>query len=132
MTTPPHGPPGWVRSGLSWASGPRRAVQCHCVRWLTATTGSQRYSVPVAHVIELFVREDCPGCPEARAALSRFSAIRSDVTILERNIDQAANVAASYHLFATPAIVIDGRAVLYGIPTLDQLATRCDAPAASE
>jgi len=85
---------------------------------------------PVPHVIELFVAEHCPGCPDARARLREFVAHRPDVVVIERCVERESGAARRYGLFATPGIVIDGTAVLYGVPTLAQLAARCAGAAA--
>jgi hypothetical protein len=78
------------------------------------------------HVIELFVAEHCPGCPDARRRIREFADSRLDVVVIERSVERDLEAAQRYGLFATPAIVIDGRAVLYGVPTLARLAARCD------
>lgn len=78
------------------------------------------------HVIELFAAEHCPGTPDARLRLREFAASRRDVLIVERSVDRDSEAARRYGLFATPGIVIDGRAILYGVPTLAELAARCD------
>jgi hypothetical protein len=71
------------------------------------------------HVVELFYADHCPACPEARAMLRHFAQGRPDIVVIERNIDEAGELrrATTYQLIATPAFVIDGRAVLYGVPT---------------
>jgi protein-disulfide isomerase len=45
--------------------------------------------------------------------------------VIERNVERDLEVAQRYGLFATPAIVIDGTAVLYGVPTTAQIAAKC-------
>jgi hypothetical protein len=84
------------------------------------------YPVSVPHVIELFVAEHCPGSPDARIRVREFAASRRDVIVIERSVDLELEAARRYQLFATPAIVIDGKAILYGAPTMAQLAARCD------
>ena len=81
------------------------------------------------HVLELFVAHHCPSCPDARARVREFAHARGDIVLVERNVDDERDAAAGYGLFATPAIVIDGRAVLYGVPSLAQLSQRCSATA---
>jgi hypothetical protein len=83
------------------------------------------------HVIELFAAEHCPGTPDARLRLREFAAGRRDVVIVERSADRDSEAARRYGLFATPGIVIDGRAILYGVPTLEQLAAQCDGQTAT-
>ena len=78
------------------------------------------------HLIELFAAEHCPGSPDARVRLREFAAHRRDVVVVERSVDRNPEAARRYGLFATPAIVVDGRAILYGVPTIAQLAARCD------
>ena len=56
------------------------------------------------HVIELFVADHCPGYPDARLRVREFAENRRNV------------------------VVVDGRAVLYGVPTTAQLAARCGQP----
>ena len=80
------------------------------------------------HIIELFVAEHCPGCPDARRRVGEFAAARNDVVVVERSVERELETAQRYGLFATPAIVIDGNAVLYGVPTIAQLSARCDRP----
>lgn len=80
------------------------------------------------HVIELFVAEHCPGSTDARRRVNEFAACRPGVIVVERSVERELETAQRYGLFATPAIVIDGKAVLYGAPTIAQLAARCDRP----
>lgn len=77
------------------------------------------------HVIELFVAEHCPGCPDARRRVRAFAEGRQDVIVIERSVERELEAAQRYGLFATPAIVIDGQAVLYGAPTTAQIAAKC-------
>lgn len=58
--------------------------------------------------------------------LRQLASARPDVVVIERNIEEDAEyrLATDYHLIATPAFVIDGRAVLYGVPKPDKLADR--------
>jgi thiol-disulfide isomerase/thioredoxin len=81
------------------------------------------------HVIELFVAHHCPSCPDARQRVREFADAYPNVNVTERSVDDAMDVAVAvgYGLFATPAIVVDGCAVLYGVPTLAQLIARCKA-----
>ena len=79
----------------------------------------------MAHVIEFFAAEHCPGCGDARRRLREFAASRGDVVIVERSVERDLEAARRHGLIVTPGIVIDGRAILYGVPTLAQLASRC-------
>ncbi|MBI1873676.1 MAG: thioredoxin family protein [Acidobacteria bacterium] len=81
----------------------------------------------MSHLVELFYSQHCPGCPEARALVQRFVAERPDIVLMEHNVDDDAQLAKSYHLIATPALVIDRWKVMYGVPRADALAARIDA-----
>lgn len=83
----------------------------------------------VSHLIELFHAAHCISCPETRAILRQFVARRSDVVIIEHDIDNADALALArgYHLIATPALVIDRHSVLYGVPRLETLVARIEA-----
>jgi hypothetical protein len=83
----------------------------------------------MSHVVEFFYADHCVACPEARQMLRQFASGRSDVVVIERNIDVDAEYrrATEYHLIATPAFVIDRHAVLYGVPKPDKLAARIAA-----
>lgn len=83
------------------------------------------------HVIELFAAAHCPGTAGARLRLREFAASRRDVVVVERSVDRDEDAARRYGLFATPGIVIDGRTILYGVPTMAQLAARCDGQTAA-
>jgi thiol-disulfide isomerase/thioredoxin len=82
-------------------------------------------------VLELFVAHHCPGCPEARQRVREFAEQYQNVTVAERNVDESAAAAEAYGIFATPAIVVNGRSILYNVPTLGQLAARCRAAEAA-
>ena len=77
------------------------------------------------HLIELFAAEHCPGCPDARNRLREFAANGGTSSLSSESSTAAWRLLAD-GLFATPAIVVDGKAVLYGVPTIAQLAARCD------
>lgn len=83
----------------------------------------------MSHLLELFYSDHCLGCPEARALVQRFVGERHDVVLVEHNIDDDVQLAKSYHLIATPALVIDRGKVMYGVPRPDTLAARIDASA---
>ena len=89
--------------------------------------------VAVSLEIEIFVSQHCPSCPEACRVLRQFARTRDDDVVVERAIEaEEARVSAhGYGLFATPAVVIDGRTVLYGIPSLEQLRGLCPDPSST-
>ncbi|MBI3494295.1 MAG: thioredoxin family protein [Acidobacteria bacterium] len=80
----------------------------------------------MGHLVELFYSEHCIGCPEARQVVRQFALERPDVTVVERDVAVAVRLARHYRLIATPAIVIDGGAVMYGVPRPAALAARVD------
>lgn len=81
----------------------------------------------MSHLLELFYSEHCLACPETRAFVQRFVRERHDIVLVEHNVDDDARLAKSYHLIATPALVIDREKVMYGVPRLETLAARIDA-----
>ena len=83
----------------------------------------------MSHVVELFYADHCFACPEAREMLRQFVSGRSDIVVIERNIDHddEFQLATAYHLIATPAFVIDHEAVLYGVPKPEKLAAKLAA-----
>ena len=49
----------------------------------------------MAHVIELFVANHCPSCPDARMRVYEFAATREDVLVFEHNVDEHLDAAAA-------------------------------------
>jgi len=72
------------------------------------------------------------GCPEAQQVVRQFASERADVTLVERDVAVEIGLARHYRLIATPAVVINGGAVMYGVPRPAALAARVDKSAASE
>lgn len=83
----------------------------------------------MAHLVELFYSDHCIGCPEARQLLQRLASDHPRLVVIERNIDNDADyqLATGYRLIATPAFVIDHKAVMYGVPQPEKLAARIAA-----
>lgn len=83
----------------------------------------------MSHLLEIFYSAHCLGCPEARQAVRRFASSRPDVVVVEHDLESEAEfeLAKRYGLIATPALVIDGGAVMYGVPLPVALAARVDA-----
>ena len=77
----------------------------------------------------MFYNAHCLGCPEARQVVRRFASSRPDVVLVEHDLDAEAEfeLARRYGLIATPALVIDGDVVMYGVPRPTTLAARVDA-----
>ena len=85
---------------------------------LTVARRFVAYRGTMVHVLELFVSEHCIGCPEARRVVDAFAAARVDVTVVYRDVESEAarQRARAQGLFATPALVVDGQRVIYGVP----------------
>ena len=81
------------------------------------------------HVLELFSSTECPACPDALQVVRTLGHRRRDLLIVERSIDQDGErlLARERRLMATPAVVIDGSFVLYGVPSLASLERRLSA-----
>ncbi len=84
----------------------------------------------VPHLVEIFYSEHCLGCPEALQAVRRFASGRLDVVVVEHDLqDEAAlDLAKRHGVIATPAVVIDGDVVTYGVPRSAVLAACVGAP----
>ncbi len=83
----------------------------------------------MSHLLEIFYSEHCVGCPEARQAVRRFASGWPDVVVLEHDLETEAELelAKRYGLIATPALVIDGDLVMYGVPRPAAIAARLEA-----
>jgi CRP-like cAMP-binding protein len=70
------------------------------------------------HVLELFTSPECGACPAARNAAHTVRDQRKDIAFIERSVARATEleVARARRLLATPALVLDGGTVLYGVP----------------
>ena len=79
------------------------------------------------HLLEVFYSEHCFACPEARRAVGTFASSRSDVQVIEHDIDVEPELAKRYRLIATPALVFDGEVIWYGVPGPGTLARRVEA-----
>lgn len=101
------------------------------MRLVTACVSAVAYREGVSHLVELFYSEHCLSCPQARDVLRQLASLRSDVIVIERNVDEEGDLdrARAYHLIATPALVIDRGSVMYGVPRLDKLAARLETSA---
>ena len=83
----------------------------------------------MSRLLEIFYSEHCVGCPEARQVVRRFASSRPDVVLVEHDLEAEAELelAKRYGLIATPALVIDGDVVMYGVPRPAVLTARVDA-----
>lgn len=96
---------------------------------VTVTRNAEVYPANVPHLLEIFYSTHCIGCPDAREAVRRFASSRPDIVVVEHDLEAEAELelAKRYGLIATPALVIDGDAVMYGVPRPAALAARLDA-----
>lgn len=87
-----------------------------------------RFTWPSRHATDRINRcgAPAPSCPNARQAVRELAASRSDVVVIERDVESHLELARRYGVIATPAVVIDGDAVVYGVPRLPALAARVD------
>lgn len=97
-----------------------------CVSLVTAAEGADCIMGLVSHLIELFYSDHCLACPEAREVVRQFALERPDVVLVEHDVAVEVDQARGYHLIATPALVIDGGTVMYGVPRPAALAARVD------
>jgi hypothetical protein len=81
--------------------------------------------------LDLFVSPDCPACPAARAAVASFAHARPNVMVHEWDLTRDPGPAVGRGIVATPAVLVNGRHILLGVPDAEQLAaaasraTRC-------
>jgi len=73
------------------------------------------------HVIEYFYAQDCATCREALEVVRQFQSTRQEVYVLEHDVAIFVGLARRYRLASTPATVVDGRRVIYGIPSEEAL-----------
>ena len=81
----------------------------------------------MVHILEVFYSAHCIACPEARQAVRQLAASRPDIVVVEREVESHLELARQYRVMATPAVVIDGDSVIYGVPRFATLAARVDA-----
>ncbi|MGD9902784.1 MAG: cyclic nucleotide-binding domain-containing protein [Vicinamibacterales bacterium] len=77
----------------------------------------------MGHVIEVFVSRHCPASPAAAKAVRDFGGTVPDLRLVTRDLESPGIVqlARARRLIATPATVIDGRHVIYGVPRCEAL-----------
>ncbi len=81
------------------------------------------------HRLDVFYSAHCPGCPEARHIARQMATSRGDIVVVEHDLDAEAELALAkrYGLIATPAVVIDGHAAIYGVPSRAAIEARVEA-----
>lgn len=95
------------------------AVLAMALAWASAPARAEIAAVPAAaRTVEVFVRDGCPHCADAKAYLARLSGERADLTVVYRPVDR--DPAALDELVAlsrragiwppgVPTFVVDGR-----------------------
>lgn len=76
---------------------------------------------PETHVIEYFYARGCATCREALEVLRRFQSSHQEVYVLELDVAIYVGLANRYRLASTPATVVDGQRLIYGIPSPEAL-----------
>ncbi|WP_456474675.1 thioredoxin family protein [Candidatus Pyrohabitans sp.] len=74
-------------------------------------------------LIELFTSPTCPYCPQAKKVAERIVRRIPQVLIIERDVSRPENaeIAHSYGIQGVPAMVINGRYRITGVPGEEQL-----------
>ena len=74
-------------------------------------------------VIKLLTSPTCPYCPRAREVLRKFAQEREDVIVVELSVttEEGLKEAMKYGISGVPAIIINDRYVLLGVPRIEEL-----------
>lgn len=88
---------------------------------VTAQHDRTYLALSMQHFVQLFYSEHCFGCPAARTVVRQFAAEHADVAVAELDVAIHAGLARKYGVVATPAVVVDGGRVLYGVPKIGDL-----------
>lgn len=67
--------------------------------------------------IDLFTSPECPNCPRAREIVAAFAAQHPGVELREWDLTTNHGPAVGRGIFATPALLLNGVDVLFGVPT---------------
>ena len=79
-------------------------------------------------LVEIFVApEGCPSCGTARTIVQKVANEYPDVTVREVHILDASDRVASYGVFSSPFVVMDGTLEFVGIPREADLRARIAA-----
>ncbi len=80
-------------------------------------------------VIKLLTSPTCPYCPMAKDVLKRFAEQRKDVLVMEMSVttDDGMKEALKFGIRTVPAIIINDKQILIGVPTLNDLAKAVEA-----
>jgi small redox-active disulfide protein 1 len=74
-------------------------------------------------VIKLLTSPTCPYCPMAKDVLRRFAEQRKDVLVMEMSVttDEGMKEALKFGIRSVPAMIINDKRVLIGVPTINDL-----------
>lgn len=74
-------------------------------------------------LLELFTSPSCPYCPEAKRIAEKVVKQLGKVLLVHRDISvpENAELARSYGIYSVPAIAINGRYNIVGIPVEEEL-----------
>ncbi len=78
-------------------------------------------------LLELFTSPTCPHCPTAKRVAENVVEQMSGALLIERDISmpENADIAAKYGITGVPAIVVNGKFKMFGVPpSEDELYTR--------
>jgi hypothetical protein len=89
----------------------------------------ERRGVLLMTRLDLFTAPDCPACPAAREAVASFARQRPEVVVREWDLTRDPGPAVGRGIVATPAVLVNGRRILLGVPDSRQLAEAAAAGA---
>jgi len=80
-------------------------------------------------VIKLLTSPTCPYCPMAKDVLRRFAEQRKDVMVMEMSVttDEGMKEALKFGIRSVPAIIINDKQVMIGVPTINDLIKAVEA-----
>ena len=81
-------------------------------------------------LIELFTSPNCPNCPAAKRIAENVVKQMDGALLIERDVSlpECAEMAAKYGIIGVPAIVVNGKFKMVGVPTSeDELYTHIKA-----
>ncbi len=73
-------------------------------------------------LLDLFTAPDCPACPAAREVVAAFARENPGVTVREWDLTRDPGPAVGRGIVATPAILVNGTRILFGVPDPRELA----------
>jgi uncharacterized peroxidase-related enzyme len=71
--------------------------------------------------IDLLTSPGCPGCPAARDIVRAFAEERPGVEVHEWDLTRDPGPAVGRGIFATPAVIVDGKRIVLGVPSREEL-----------